>query len=85
MAAALVRELDEELGIGIEPPEQPPWATVQAEGVELNVFIIESWEGDPRNVATDEHDDMRWVGSKDIAQLDLAHPRYPQLLLRALG
>jgi 8-oxo-dGTP pyrophosphatase MutT (NUDIX family) len=67
MAGALVRELDEELGIRIEPPEQPPWETVQADGVELNVFIIDRWEGDPRNAATDEHDDMRRVGSRDIA------------------
>lgn len=84
MAGALVRELDEELGIRIETPEQPPWATVQIDGVELNLFIIERWEGEPRNAATEEHDDMRWVGSGDIAQLDLAHHSYLQLLRRAL-
>lgn len=84
MAGALVRELYEELGIRIETPEQRPWETVQADGVELNVFIIDRWEGEPRNAATDEHDDMRWVGAGEIAQLDLAHPYYLQLLRRAL-
>lgn len=84
MAAALVRELDEELDIRIETPDQPPWETIQFDGIELNVFIIDRWDGEPHNAATEEHDDMRWVGPHDIAQLDLAHPSYPQLLLRAL-
>lgn len=84
MAGALVRELDEELGIRIETPEQSPWETVQVDGVELNVFIIDRWEGEPRNAATEEHDDMRWVSSGDITQLDLAHHSYLQLLRRAL-
>lgn len=85
MAGALVRELDEELGIRIATPEQPPWETVQVDGFELNVYIIDRWEGEPRNAATDEHDDMRWVVSACIAQLNLAHPFYPQMLRRALA
>lgn len=64
MAEALARELDEELGIRIETPERSPWETVQVDGVELNVFIIDRWEGEPRNAATEEHDDMRWVAQE---------------------
>jgi 8-oxo-dGTP pyrophosphatase MutT (NUDIX family) len=84
MAKALVRELDEELGIQIQSPAQLPWETMQVDGVELNVFIIDSWDEEPQNTAPDEHDDMRWVGPDDVDQLDLAHPSYVQLLRRAL-
>ena len=84
MASALVRELDEELGIHVEAPDQPPWVTVRTDRIELNLFLIDRWEGEPRNVATNEHDDTRWVKPDELAQLDLAHPSYLQLMRRAL-
>ncbi len=43
MAEALVRELDEELGVRIEKPEPFPWETVHFDGVELNIFIVDRW------------------------------------------
>jgi RimJ/RimL family protein N-acetyltransferase/8-oxo-dGTP pyrophosphatase MutT (NUDIX family) len=84
MAEALVRELDEVFGIQIQSPAQLPWETMQVDGVELNVFLIDGWDEEPQNTAPDEHDDIRWVGPDDIEQLDLAHPSYAQLLGRAL-
>jgi 8-oxo-dGTP diphosphatase len=56
----LVRELAEELGIGVESPG-PPWVTLHADGRELYVFLVDRWQGEPHNVALDEHDDIRWA------------------------
>jgi mutator protein MutT len=80
----LVRELAEELGIGVEPPEGPPWVTLRADGLELYVFLVDRWQGEPHNVALDEHDDIRWTSVDDLVHLDLAHPSYLELLRRAL-
>jgi hypothetical protein len=35
------------------------------------------------NHAPDEHDEVRWVTSDEIAGLALAHPAYVELLRRA--
>jgi ribosomal-protein-serine acetyltransferase len=84
MADSLVRELDEELGIQIAPPDEPAWETIHVDGIELSVFIIDSWDGEPWNAAAEEHDDLRWVGPDEFDQLELAHPSYRQLLRRVL-
>jgi 8-oxo-dGTP diphosphatase len=81
---ALVRELDEELGVQVDSPQTGPWLTLTADGVELSVFLIDHWQGEPDNVAVDEHDHIRWVTTADLIQLDLAHPSYEDLLRRAL-
>jgi mutator protein MutT len=74
LAVALVRELDEELGIQIEPPVGPPWTTLRANTLEVNIYLVDRWRGEPRNAAIDEHDDLRWVTADDLPDLDLAHP-----------
>lgn len=83
-AETLVRELDEELGISVETPEGPPWRTLRADGLELSVFLIDRWEGDPRNMAPDEHDTVEWVHTDDLAGLDYADQVYREMLPDAL-
>lgn len=85
MAEALVRELVEELGVRIKAPEPFPWEMVHFDGVELNIFIVDRWEGEPWNAAPDEHDELRWVGLGNVPHLDLAHRSYALLLRRALA
>jgi len=82
-AEALVRELEEELGVQVEPPEGPPWMTLRVGNVELNLYLIDRWHGEPRNVAVEEHDDIRWCAADDLKLLDLAHPSYIEILRRA--
>jgi 8-oxo-dGTP diphosphatase len=84
IADTLVRELAEELGIDVDPPVGPPWVTLHADGIALHVFLVDRWQGEPRNVAVDEHDDISWTGVDGLHLLDLAHPSYMELLRRAL-
>jgi len=84
LQAALVRELEEELGITAEV-RGAPWLTRCADGVELSVFIIDRWLGEPRNRAIHEHDEIRWVGPAELPHLLLAHPAYFELLTQALA
>lgn len=83
-AETLVRELDEELGINVEPPEGPPWRTFRSEGLELSVFVVDRWEGNPRNIAIDEHDAIEWVHADGLAALDYADQVYREMLPEAL-
>lgn len=84
LAETLVRELAEELGIDVEAPTGPPWVTLHADGHELHVFLVDRWQGVPRNVAVDEHDDIAWTNADMLQHLDLADPSYGELLRRAL-
>jgi 8-oxo-dGTP pyrophosphatase MutT (NUDIX family) len=80
---ALVRELAEELGVQVEPPEGPPWMTLRLGPVELDLYLIDRWHGEPRNTALEEHDDIRWFAADDLKLLDLADPAYIEILRRA--
>lgn len=82
---ALVRELTEELGIVPELAGDSPWLTLTADHLQLHVFAVDRWRGEPHNVAVDEHDEIRWVTAAELADLDLAHPSYLQMLKRALA
>ncbi|GBD84859.1 8-oxo-dGTP diphosphatase [bacterium BMS3Abin02] len=84
---ALVRELREELGVHVDVPTEGPDTVIRDRDarIELSIWLIDSWRGEIVNVAPDEHDDIRWFAAGDIASLSLAHPRYPELLRRALG
>ena len=82
---ALVRELDEELGIQVEPPQGDPWVTLQSNDLELHLFLIDRWMGDPQNLAVEEHDDIRWVSEDELEHLELADPAYLSLLRQALA
>lgn len=80
----LARELSEELGITVAPPTGPVWMTLETDDLEMSVYLIDSWEGDPHNASPDEHDEIRWVTVDDLPALDLADPSYPEMLRRAL-
>jgi mutator protein MutT len=82
-AEALVRELEEELGVQVEPPEGSPWMTLRVGTVELNLYLVERWLGEPRNVAVEEHDDIGWFEADDLNLLELAHPSYMEILRQA--
>lgn len=77
---ALIRELAEELGIGLDPAQLSYWTTLEAANVEMTVYVVDEWQGEPRNVAPDEHDEIRWVSMTEVSRLELAHSTYPELL-----
>ena len=82
---ALLRELEEELGIKARIPAGGAWVTLREQGVELSVFVIDQWLGEPRNRAVHEHEEIRWVSLAELSHLDLAHPSYVELLTRAMN
>jgi len=81
---ALVRELHEELGIQACLQSSNPWTVQRAGRIELSVFVIERWTGEPSNRAPEEHEDIRWFAIEELAGLRLAHPSFEKLLMQAL-
>jgi mutator protein MutT len=85
---ALRRELREEIGVVVRVGGAPVLRISEneqaAEGLVLDLWTIDSWIGAPTNLATNEHDDLRWIAAEDLVSLPLAHGEYLPFL-RALG
>jgi 8-oxo-dGTP diphosphatase len=81
---ALARELREELAVDLRSPLGLPFEEVadSAAAVNMTIWLIDYAEA-VVNHAPDEHDELRWVTSDEIAGLALAHPAYVELLGRA--
>ena len=77
----LIRELEEELGIQARRP-LPMLArwVIDEKREDISFLHVTSWSGETRNLASDEHDDLRWVSLEEALALDLADPAYPHLL-----
>ncbi len=83
---ALIRELEEELGI--VPTRFVPFGVFD----ELNpkkygahqyhLYVVTEWSGTIVNRQPHEHTEVRWVTLKAAHELDLADPRYPELFRR---
>jgi 8-oxo-dGTP diphosphatase len=86
-ADALTRELREELGVDVAAPG-PPFeiATVPSgdDTIRMSVWVVDH-DGAVENWAPAEHDELRWVTTGEIAELELADPAYVALLARALA
>ena len=82
-AAALVRELHEELGVRavVDPG---PLRTLRAPDLRLTVLRVRRWEGEPAVVDAEEHDALGWFTPGEAAGLVLADPAYPDLLAAAV-
>lgn len=82
--AALVREMEEELGI--RPTSYARLAVLhevdEAEGptAEYHVFLVTEWEGGEPACLGEEHTEVRWFTPERALALDLVHPGYRQLL-----
>jgi 8-oxo-dGTP diphosphatase len=74
--AALARELSEELGIVIDEPSRAADAHIMGDELILAVWLVDEWNGEPRNAEPDEHDEIAWFKLEELAQLDLAHADY---------
>ena len=82
-AAALARELGEE--VGVVPRDAVPLTRVEEGGLRLALWVVRSWDGEPRNLQPEEHDELRWVSAGEVRGLRLAHPVYAGLLDRLTG
>ena len=83
---ALVRELDEELGVTIDAPSVAPDKVLnfEEESVRLSIWFID-YSGPVENRCPQEHDDVRWVSIEDATRLRLADPAYVSLIRSALS
>lgn len=87
-AQALVRELQEELGITptawrfLETISLP---TDEASGtLTMHLYLVGGWSGTPANRQLEEHTSIDWFTLEQAIRLPLAHPAYPMLLARYL-
>jgi mutator protein MutT len=85
-AAALARELQEELGITVAVPDVPA-RTVSDDtlGIDLSIWFVDRWDGEPENVAPDEHDTLSWCDAAAWSTRRLAHPDDAALLADAVS
>jgi 8-oxo-dGTP pyrophosphatase MutT (NUDIX family) len=83
-AEAVRRECREELGVDIDDP-CPISMTIDDPLIEMHTFVVTRWRGTVTNAAPDEHDDLQWCASTDLAGLALAHPAGLRHLLAALA
>lgn len=88
-SVALQRELHEELGILAtiegEPRLRVTESPTSPDGFVLDLWIVREWSGSPANVATDEHDDIRWMTVNDVAGLQFAHASCSSLIVELTG
>jgi 8-oxo-dGTP pyrophosphatase MutT (NUDIX family) len=86
-AVALARELGEELGITVTGVPDVPTRVVSDEtlGVDLSIWFVDEWEGEPVNAAPEEHDRIAWCDASGWSTRRLAHPGYAALLADAVS
>ncbi len=82
-AAALTRELREELGIVAHA--DGPAARVVTDDYEMDVFVVRTWDGTIGNRAPGEHDDLAFVTLAEAARLELADVNLLPLLTRVMA
>lgn len=89
---ALVRELQEELGIslkqwvelGILREAVPEQNDTPVEDFVVYFYCATVWKGTPTNRQPHEHSIIEWFSYAEAIKLDLAHPSYPRLFAQCL-
>ena len=82
--AALTRELREEVGVVPRQVDPAPVLRLDDGELHLALWVVRSWDGDPRNLQPHEHDELRWVPAGEVDRLRLAHPAYVEVARRAV-
>ena len=81
---AIRRECREELAIEILDASPVPM-TVSDPALEKHAFIVTTWQGQPMNVAPEEHDDLRWFTADELPSLTISDPASLADLVNAFG
>lgn len=71
-AAALRRELLEELGVRVHLASDQPWRVLTPSAdLTIHLWIVERWSGTVSNCAPEEHDQIGWFRPEQTTQLEL--------------
>jgi 8-oxo-dGTP diphosphatase len=70
-AAALIRELQEELGIETSPLPATPTFSATTNEAFASVWRIQEWNGSIENRRPDEHTDLQWVTKAEAQNMTL--------------
>jgi 8-oxo-dGTP pyrophosphatase MutT (NUDIX family) len=81
---AVGRECLEEIGVQVYDPMPIPM-TITDPILDVHAFLVTRWDGEPVNLAPEEHDELRWFRPGELAGLKLAHPAGLPNLLSALA
>jgi mutator protein MutT len=83
---ALVREVEEELGI--VPTQWTELGVIRDSLPEhdlvVYLYCVTAWIGTPSNRQPEEHSLIQWLSYSEAVRLDLAHASYPRLFARCL-
>lgn len=79
--AALVREIDEELGVTVREAREHDRVHVPGDDpVVLDLWLVTGWVGTPVNRSPDEHDALGWFDLDGLPTTQLAHPALEPIL-----
>ena len=81
---AVVREVQEELGVTLSGPLGQHSFSRTTEEFGLRVWTSRSWSGSPTNRAPHEHDEIGWFTERGTRSLRLADDGYRSWILQAL-
>jgi 8-oxo-dGTP diphosphatase len=82
---ALVRELQEELGVTLSVPLGGHAFTRATKEFEMRVWTSRRWSGTPANCAPQEHDQIGWFTEREVRPLRLADDVYRGWIAEALS
>lgn len=71
------------IGVRVHDPLPIPMVVADT-SLDMHAFLVTRWTGEPVNAAPEEHDDLRWFGPTELAQLELAHPETLPNILSAI-
>ncbi|HJF50072.1 MAG TPA: NUDIX hydrolase [Brachybacterium paraconglomeratum] len=87
-SAAPRREQLEEIGVEVEVSGVSRLHVEESAadgGLDLRLWVLTTGAGNPRNLAPEERDDLRWFTHEELPTLRLAHPSYAPLLEELLA
>ena len=65
-------------------PTSKPWVA-RLDKLELSIFLVEDWDGEPSNCAPLEHERIQWFSHGELVSLALAHSSYLDLFRQAFS